>query len=125
MIDFPTTESDDEIDDCPVLRVLVPAAGLAIPATRAPRSVFEFVPVTKPKRQDKNAEPISPSYAGRVSVASSESGLKVVGMAYPSARWTQERADKEQARRARQRPPKPTFKSKSKKLRIADGEDNE
>lgn len=51
---------DDEIDDCPVLRVLVPAAGLPIPATRAPRSVFEFVPAEKLKRQDKNAEPVSP-----------------------------------------------------------------
>ena len=119
MIDFPpdTAESDDEIDDCPVLHLIVPAHGLPIPATKAQRSVFEFVPTTKLKRQDKTKEPVSPCYSGRVSVTF-EGGMQVVGMAYPSARWTQERADREQARRARQRPPKPTkaAKTTSKKL---------
>ena len=122
-------EASDEIDDNPVVRVLVPAAGQLIPATVAPRWVFELVPMAvRPRRQDKNQEPVSAGYAGRVSVASSESGLKVIGAQYPSARWTQERADREQARRARQRPPKPTFKSRSRKLSrlLGDiGDDNE
>ena len=122
-------EASEDIDDTPVVHLLVPAAGQPIPATVAPRWVFEFVPAgTRPGRQDKSQEPVSAGYAGRVSVASSESGLKVIGAQYPSARWTQDRADREQARRARQRPPKPTFKSRSRKLSrlLGDiGDDNE
>jgi hypothetical protein len=50
--------------------------------------------------------------------------VKVTGAAYPANRWTDEKAEAEQARRARQRPPKPTkgARTRGKKVRQWDGE---
>lgn len=98
----------DEIDEHPVKQSVVAAQGLAIPATKASRSVFEFIPQDRPKVQRKpvNWPLVNACYEGRVSVAS-EGVVKVTGAAYPSARWTPEREAKEKARRAKQTPPKP------------------
>lgn len=119
-------ELDDEIDDCPVIRVMVSAIGCQRPSTAAPCSVFELAEKSFKQRRAaaKNEEPVSSCYAARVAVG--EGVTRITGAVYPM-RWTQDQQEKEIERRARQRPPRPTkgAKTRSRKLLDLVGDDEE
>lgn len=119
-------ELDDEIDDAPVVRVMVPAIGCQMPSITAPCSVFDLAEKSFKQRRAaaKNEEPTSSCYAARVAVG--EGVTRITGAVYPM-RWTQEQQDREIERRARQRPPRPTkgAKTRSRKLLELVGDDDE
>lgn len=66
----------------------------------------------------------SPPPAKRPTIQREEGVVRCTGAAYPSNRWDAERIEQERARRAKQRPPKPTraAKTRGKKVRAWDGE---
>lgn len=119
----PPTPVDDEFD-FPEHRI-VSAADAPPPVTRAPSSIFALAATYlagKPARRYA-FEPSRPA-ALPVQVQRAEGVTKVVGAQYPAARWTPHKEEAERIRRAKQRPPKPTAKAKSrgKKVREWDGE---
>ncbi|CAN7594610.1 hypothetical protein LJR039_004348 [Pseudorhodoferax sp. LjRoot39] len=115
---------DDEFD-APVIRALVSADGLPIPAAamKSPASIFQLADRPIRVRTPKNEEPISACYA-HLSVASGVT--RVAGAAYP-VRWTPADHQREADRRQRQRPPRPVAgaRTKSRKLRDLIGDDDE
>jgi len=118
-----TVPDEDELDEeLPVVRRIVAARGIPMPATTAPRSVFDLAarPVIV---QVGGAAPEELRMVARVDVR--DGVTRTVGAAYPS-RWTPEDEERERQRRARQRPPKPSKKAKTrgrKLLEMIGGED--
>lgn len=118
---------DDEQDDWPVLHLVRPAAECEPPQAGL-RSVFDLHGVS-PAILKRMAASLGqhgrtghdPAFSA---VARNEAGVRCIGARYPADRWTAERAEKEALRRARQRPPKPVKKArtKSRKLRELIGE---
>lgn len=95
---------DDEDDEPPVHRI-VPAAGLSAPTTRAPASVFHLAERSIPTKLRASMTPTPQPVLVAASLAD---GVKrCTGHSYPDNRWTPAKQAKEEARRARQRPPKP------------------
>lgn len=95
---------DDEDDD-PLTHRVVSAAGLQAPKTRAPASVFHLA--ERPIRTTLRAAMTPPPQPVLVSASIAEGVKRCTGHSYPDNRWTPEKQAKEEARRARQRPPKP------------------
>lgn len=124
----PPDPADDEFD-FPEHRI-VSAADVPPPVTRAPASIFAMAATYlkgKPaRRYDFTPQTTRPA-ALPVQVERAAGVTRVVGAQYPAARWTEEKAEAERIRRAKQRPPKPTAKAKSrgKKVREWDGEGGE
>lgn len=123
--------SDDDadlIDDgdlLPVTRRVVPAKGLPVPMTMAPRSVFEMAGMAakKLKLQGRfgaasgftTSKPEESRVVAKVDLGNGRT--RVVGANYPP-RWTEIDVEKERQRRARQRPPKPTRKAKTRSRKL-------
>ncbi len=119
-------EEQDAATDAVIQRWLPATTTAPPPRTRGLSTVFDLV---KPHPADlvlcRRFAQQADRDAPRFTVVRRESGaVQVVGGQYPDNRWTEERAAQEVARRARQRPPKPTFKAKTrgKKVRAWDGE---
>lgn len=124
-VDLALDLHDDDADDSPVIRLVVPAEGLPIPpaAANAPTSIFQLADRPVAIRTSKNDEPISACYA-HLSVALGVT--TVAGAAYP-ARWTPADQVREVERRQRQRPPRPTARARTKSAKLRDliGDDDE
>lgn len=115
-------DADDEFD-FPVRRV-VPAAEAEPVKTRAVASIFALAAsIRRPAGRPAFAAS-APAPLQAVAVVRSEGVTRHVGAMYPAGRWTPEKEEAERARRARQRPPKPTAaaKTRGKKVREWDGE---
>jgi hypothetical protein len=101
-----TDAGDDDEAAAPFVHRVVPAAGLSPPATCSPASVFELA-----SAQSLRLGVFTSGARGeqrRFYAAAREPGaVRVTGGQYPADRWTPERQEKEERRRAKQRPPKP------------------
>jgi hypothetical protein len=127
----PDSDALDEVDDAPLKRVMVAAADAKRLRPKGPVSVFSMgldetaLALARPRSQGcgRPSAPASgkpkPQFA---KVHRADGRVVCVGAGYPSDRWTEERAVAELIRRAKQRPPKPTWRTKSKKLRQMIGE---
>lgn len=86
--------------------------------TRAPASIFAFAALIKRSgRRQAHFAQSAPAPLPAVAVQRDGEACRVVGAAYPANRWTEERAEKERIRRAKQRPPKPTAAAKGRRSR--------
>lgn len=128
-----------DTDENPMRQVVVPAAGMPVPYTCAPSSVWAAASAAAAalRKQGRFGEaagfeahppaPVSITTAApaRPQIVASAGFVQVSGSRYPDDRWTPERAAKELARRAKQRPPRPPkgAKTRSKKLRQLVGDD--
>lgn len=108
------THDDGEDIDPPMVHLVVPAAGRALPLTRAPASVFQLA--ERPIRTALRASMTPTPQPVLVSASIADGVKRCTGHSYPGNRWTEEKAEAERIRRAKQRPPKPT-KQKRLKLR--------
>lgn len=128
-------EAEDDLEEPvqPFVHRLVPAAGRKPPPTVGLHSVFELA---SPKRDKlrvlftRTVPPpvdVTPQPAERpryfTAAERAPGAVRVIGGQYPANRWTDERQDHEERRRAAQKykcpPPRPgkAYRSKSKKLR--------
>lgn len=109
---------DDEIDDQPVIRRLVAATDVPPPAIRAARTVFELADAPLHAKHGSKANGGVKYGAAKYRKELQDGKTINVGTAYPADRMTPEKASAELARRAKQRPPRPTsaFKRMSTKL---------
>lgn len=121
-------DADDEGDDADaVVHRIVPAAGRAKPATRGLPSVFDLgrQDATRGLRLAMQPASGASDQDRKFTQAQRDAGTtRVIGGQYPADRWTAEREAHELARRARQRPPRPTRKARTRgrKVRAWDGE---
>lgn len=117
----------DDAFDFPERRVI--SARQAEPVkTRAPASIFAFAAACGHVGGRMPAfQPSAPAPLHSVAVQRADGVIRNVGAMYPAGRWTPEKQEAERARRARQRPPKPTAaaKTRGKKVREWDGLDGE
>lgn len=94
--------------------------------TRAPASIFALAASLRgqPKPPRPAFVPSAPAPLPAVAVERTGGVTRIVGACYPAGRWTEEKAEAERVRRAKQRPPKPTAaaKTRGKKVREWDGE---
>jgi hypothetical protein len=109
---------DDEIDDAPITRILVSAKDAPAPTIKAARTVFELAGAPMHIKHGAKA-------GGGVKFSKYRKELQDgktinVGTRYPADRITTEKVQAEEARRAKQRPPKPTlgYKTISKKFQM-------
>lgn len=112
----------DDAFDFPERRVI--SAAQAEPVrTTAPASIFALAASVKASGRPDFA-PSGPAPLPSVAVERRHGLVRNVGAMYPAGRWTPEKEEAERARRARQRPPKPTAaaKTRGKKVRAWDGE---
>jgi len=124
--DEDTTEADDSHIDPPVVHRLVPAAGQPLPNTKGFSSVFDlgetlrfaapsiklFGAKTKMRAQD-----VCIQDAVHLCISRQPGVVSVRRVHYlETAEWQ----EREAARRARQRPPKPTAKAKTKSRKLVD-----
>lgn len=114
-------ESDLDEDEEPLpVHVIVPAAGQPPLKTSAVRTVFELADARLSGRRLSGLPALRPDEPARRFVqALREAGTtRCVGGQYPGDRWTEERAELERVRRAKQRPPRPTKRAptRGKKL---------
>ncbi|MBP9148691.1 MAG: hypothetical protein KBG00_07900 [Rhodoferax sp.] len=109
---------DDEIDDAPITRVLVSAKDAPPPAITAPRSVFELASVATHAKHGSKANGGVKFGQAKYRKVQLDGRTVNIGIRYPADRMTTEKAQAEEARRAKQRPPKPTrgYKTISKKF---------
>lgn len=127
---------DDEEDDADAAylyptRTCVPAAGTTAPVSRSPASIFDAAAIVAAAQMLRSGgrfgapEQFKAQPAPQVTRV--DGVVRVVGARYPANRWDDARQEQEQARRARQRPPKPTKRAKTrgKKVRRWDGEEFE
>jgi hypothetical protein len=124
---------DDEVDEPPICRSVVPAGSVPPPRTRAPRSVFDLAIAAAANLKQRGrfgaAEGFEVPATARplpVAVERSAGVVRHIGDRYPSDRWTEAKQARENERRAKQRPPKPTAAAKgkrSRKLRELVGDD--
>ncbi|MDZ5457886.1 hypothetical protein [Azohydromonas lata] len=122
-------DPDDDSDDLMPAQRVVPAAGTAPPpVTATARSVFDLAQDVEsgPVRVHRHNMPgsssgfsLSASAKPRRAfntVARAGAVVRVSGLAYPGNRWTAEKAEKERARRARQKVPPPSLAAKNFKF---------
>lgn len=131
-----TLERDDVDDDdpfySPPVHRVIPAADLPALEVTGPRSVFDMAAIVADAGRMLSAGlgrfGSAEQFTARRPTVQREAGVvKVAGAAYPANRWDEERIEQERQRRARQRPPKPSGKAKTrgKKVRAWDGEGEE
>lgn len=110
---------DDDDPWCHPVHHITQAATSPRPVIGGPRSVFDLVDWTlnirlAQLREDAAEHPKAERALGIT---------RVVGAQYPNNRWTEERQLQEEARRARQRPPRSSWgKRRSKKFAALLGE---
>jgi hypothetical protein len=110
---------DDDMDDDPPTRSIVAASEREPPKTRAIRTVFELAAATSALRLMAGVNRVEDDQAARFAQALHAYGTtRCIGAAYP-VRWTAEDHERERARRARQRPPKPPRRAKTMGKRLA------
>jgi hypothetical protein len=117
-------DAGDEVDygAQPFEQRVVNARDVAPPVTLAPASVFEMAAAML-KRGGRfghadgfRDEP--PPRRQRVTVERDGGVTRCVGAQYPANRWDAERHEQERIRRAKQRPPKPTRKAKTRSRKL-------
>lgn len=126
--------ADDQVDDEPVLederdaeevdygaqpfeQRRVNVRDVAPPVTLAPASVFEMAAaMLRRGGRFGNADGFDtrPPAKQRVTVEREAGVTRCTGAQYPANRWDAERFEQERIRRAKQRPPKPTRKAKTR-----------
>jgi hypothetical protein len=113
-------DADDEFD-YPVRRVVSAADAPPIqPADRA-SSVFDVAVLMRMSAalrlngRTGHDEVFRPPASA---VQRTESGARVIGAAYPANRWTPEREEAERVRRAKQKPPKPVKKARTRSRKL-------
>ena len=131
-LDRDDIDDDDPFYSAPVHR-MIRADELPAPEVRGPRSVFDMAAIVADAGRMLSAglgrfgsaEQFAPPK--RLTVQREAGVTRVAGAAYPANRWDDERIEQERQRRARQKPPKPTGKAKTrgKKVRAWDGEGDE
>lgn len=130
----PHVEDEDDDADAAYLypvHSVVSAAGTTAPASRSPASIFDAAAIVAAAQMLRSGGRFGSADGFAVTpqptVVRDGGTVKVVGARYPADRWTDARHEQEQARRARQRPPKPTRRAKTrgKKVRRWDGEEFE
>lgn|GEM_PF-2484830 len=105
-------------------QTVIEAASATPVRTAAPRSVFELaqaVATLKACGRFGNAagfETTAPPTLSSVTKAGDVT--RCSGSRYPSSRWTEERFEQERVRRAKQRPPRPTKRAKSRGRKLLD-----
>lgn len=122
-------ESDVDTEfDFPTRQVVSAALAPAVVTVAVP-SIFALADAMKAAKQLRKQGRFGDAAgfkttAPRPIVTRDGGALRVQGAAYPSNRWTEERAEHERIRRAKQRPPKPPkgAKTRGKKVRRWDGE---
>jgi hypothetical protein len=110
-----------EPGDVPFEHRRVDARSVAPPQTFAPASVFAMA-AAMVKRGGRfghadgfrNSKPPKQ----RVTVERDGGVTRIVGAQYPANRWDAERHEQERIRRAKQRPPKPTRKAKTRSRKL-------
>ena len=119
--------ADDEFD-FPVRRFIV-AASAQPPRSKAAASIFQLAALIAGKHKGRKPAqaafvPSAPIGLHAVAVERAGGVVRTVGAMYPAGRWTPEKEEAERARRAKQRPPKPTAaaKTRGRKVREFDGE---
>ena len=122
-------EDDDDEWDYPERRIVSAATAGPAPETRAAPSIFAMAASIAADRamRGRAACDFAPSGSGAlaaVEVRRFDGVTRVAGAMYPAGRWTEEKAEAERVRRAKQRPPKPTkaAKTRGRKVREWDGE---
>lgn len=136
--DAVTYENDDDDDDfcAPPVRRVVPAAQAQALTGLGPASVFTMADAAAASKALRSGgrfgsaegfEPAPPYAERRATVTRADGVTRCTGSQYPSNRWDEAREEQEKARRARQKPPRPTKRAKSRgrKVRLWDGEDVE
>jgi hypothetical protein len=107
-------DTDDE-DFIPVVRRIVDAKGTTAPVTWAPRSIWELAAAAakllKVRGRFGNAAGVTSK--GVTSVDLATGVTHYAGASYPS-RWTSEDEERERSRRARQKPPRPSKRAKTR-----------
>lgn len=122
------TLPDDDSDDAPdlgppvepFLHLVRSAAGLPAPRTDGIPSVFRLATAGALGARLFSGPPRAANDgAQRVSEILRDAGVvRCTGRHYPADRWDAERVEKERARRAKQRPPKPTRKAKTRSRKL-------
>jgi hypothetical protein len=115
-------EEDAEVDDMPPVRRVVPATECQTPRISSPRSVFEIAQFPLPRWRMVGAGYQAANEPKKLLAAGlkREPGVtRCEGASYP-VRWTAVDFDRERARRARQRPPKPTKRAKTRGKKLRD-----
>jgi hypothetical protein len=105
-------DEDDEQDEwsaAPPVRLVVSAAGRQPPKTVAPRSIFDVAGSSIPRTRLRSAE--CPVQRARKVVELGDGHRRHIALL---PQETEEWAERERARRARQRPPKPSEKMRRK-----------
>ncbi len=118
-------DPDDDAEP-PTVRILAPAIGTAPPRTSASRSIFELGAALARRKEPHGdqSEPEPRPAAAFVQCVRLGGVVRCTGAQYPAARWTEEKAEAERVRRAKQRPPRPTKAARTRgaKVRAWDGE---
>lgn len=111
-------DDDEEQDDwsaAPPVRLVVSAAGLQPPKTNAPRSIFDAAGSELPRVRLRSVE--CPVAQARKTIELGDGHRRHVTLL---PQETEEWAEKERARRARQKPPKPTKGAKTMGRKLAE-----
>jgi len=108
-------EDHDEWSAAPPVRIVVSAAGLQPPKTIAPRSIFDAAGSSLPRTRLRSAE--CPIQRPRKVVELADGHRRHIAL---QPQDTEEWKEKEAARRARQKPPKPTKGAKTMGRKLAE-----
>jgi hypothetical protein len=119
----PEHETEDDEFDYPV-HTVVSAAATVRPVALGPSSIFDVAAILSSARVMLKQGRFGDDAGFEVQAVRLEGVTRVQGQAYPSNRWTPEKEEKEIARRARQKPPRPTRKAVTTngKIRVFDDE---
>lgn len=116
-------DEDDEIDDAPITHIITSASNAPPPAIIAPNSVFALASIATHVKHGAKAKG-GIKYGQAKYRKEQQDGRTInIGTRYPDDRMTEEKAAAEIARRAKQRPPRPTksYKSISAKFKALVG----
>jgi hypothetical protein len=118
----PDEDTDDEFD-YPV-HTVVSAATTVRPVALGPSSIFDVAAIMASAKVLLKHGRFGDAAGFEVRAVRLEGVTRVEGQCYPSNRWTPEKEEKEIARRARQKPPRPTRKAVTTngKIRVFDDE---
>lgn len=109
-----TADLIDDGDTLPIIRRVLPARGMPTPKILGPVSVFDLAH-TPGRRLRIGGDNAKSRVAEKVDLGGGRT--KVVGANYPP-RWTEADFERERLRRARQRPPKPSRKAKTRSRKL-------
>jgi len=112
---FDAEEEQDEWSAAPPVRIVVSAAGRLPPKTIAPRSIFDAAGSSLPRTRLRSAE--CPVQRARKVVELADGHRRHIAL---QPQDTEEWKEKEAARRARQKPPKPTKGAKTMGRKLAE-----